>query len=204
MRNTRSSPHVRGGSPSGFRCTRTVHLVGLQENRSRHGDRVLAGRPEGSRSETRQGTSQHALRSDVLEKELGEMDGAIRHEHSPTRQWPRLLPARRDRRMHLGTHRHSAKLGSNEVGSSENIMSDKCLIHNQIEQPQSLRGKCCCICALHAPVKRMSKEEELVGWACLAPAATDRRFDSPVFFSETEHGICELFLDKNVKRIMDR
>jgi len=76
--------------------------------------------------------------------------------------------------------------------------TSNCLVSHQIEHPRSLIGKCCCICDLHAPVREFrSKEEKFLGWACVAAIVIDKRFHSPVFFSKSNHGICELFTNKS-------
>lgn len=76
----------------------------------------------------------------------------------------------------------------------------KCLKEpeNHIEAPESLRGLCCCTCAILAPI-RTNYPDAHVGWACLVGVAVDGKFDSPVYWWPEGHGICEMHAEKKAK-----
>ena len=74
-------------------------------------------------------------------------------------------------------------------------MTTMCCKINKIKQPVSLIGCCCCECHCLAPVY-LSHCDEVLGYVCLVGTIIDASYNSPVYWKQNQHGICEMFEPK--------
>ena len=88
----------------------------------------------------------------------------------------------------------SVRTGSNPEPHLGIMDNNVCLkIHKIQGPPYSLVGHCCCECACLAPVQ--VEHEHIIGYACLAGVAIDKKWNVPVYWKNDKHGICECFLE---------